>query len=62
MSKPKWKDAPDWANWLAQNADGGWCWFEKEPYASLGKNWIGGGMSTKVVVIDNWHDIIEKRP
>ena len=33
MSKPNWKDAPEWAMWLAM--DGGpnefWVWFENEP-------------------------------
>lgn len=32
--KPDWKDAPEWANWLAMDPDGGWCWFEKEPWYS----------------------------
>ena len=25
---PAWKDAPDWAQWLAQDSDGQWNWFE----------------------------------
>ena len=29
--KPNWKDAPDWANWLAMNEDGAWTWFEEKP-------------------------------
>jgi hypothetical protein len=29
--KPEWKDAPDWAQWLAMDADGTWFWFEVEP-------------------------------
>jgi len=28
---PSWKDAPDWANWLAQDSDGEWFWFEDKP-------------------------------
>lgn len=31
MSKPSWDDAPEWANWLAMDADGTWFWFEDEP-------------------------------
>ena len=27
-SHPRWKDAPDWANYLAQDANGIWYWFE----------------------------------
>lgn len=31
MSKPSWKDAPGWANWLAMDEDGTWFWYEAEP-------------------------------
>lgn len=31
MNKPDWKDAPEWAEWLAQDADGAWWWFQNEP-------------------------------
>ena len=31
MSKPDWKDAPEWANYLAMDADGEWCWYEYSP-------------------------------
>jgi len=33
MSKPDWKDAPDWAEWLSCDMDG-WTWFERKPYFS----------------------------
>jgi hypothetical protein len=29
--KPDWKDAPEWAQWLARSSDGNWTWFEFEP-------------------------------
>ncbi|QRI46348.1 hypothetical protein [Xanthomonas phage X2] len=29
--KPDWKDAPEWARYLAMDLDGRWCWFEHEP-------------------------------
>lgn len=29
--KPDWKDAPEWAQWLAMDADGAWYWYEKHP-------------------------------
>lgn len=29
---PNWKDAPDWANWLAQDGDGAWYWYEHPVY------------------------------
>lgn len=28
---PDMRDAPAWANWLAQNADGHWHWYEQQP-------------------------------
>lgn len=35
--KPDWKDAPDWAMWLAQDDDGEWGWFANEPILHDGK-------------------------
>lgn len=32
MDKPDWKGAPDWAQWLAMDRSGVWCWFVGEPY------------------------------
>jgi len=29
--KPEWKDAPKWANWLAQDANGDWYWYKEKP-------------------------------
>lgn len=33
--KPEWRDAPEWAMWLAMDERGKWCWFRGEPYKSL---------------------------
>ena len=30
-TKGKWADAPDWARWIAQSADGTWEWFSTKP-------------------------------
>ena len=30
-SKPDWGNAPDWAKWVAQSADGCWEWFSTKP-------------------------------
>lgn len=30
--KPDWKDAPEWAEWLAMDADGEWYWYSKKPF------------------------------
>lgn len=31
MDKPDWKDAPEWAAYLAMHENGEWMWFEHEP-------------------------------
>jgi hypothetical protein len=33
-NKPDWKDAPDWANHLAQDGNGGWWWYKNKPEPS----------------------------
>jgi hypothetical protein len=39
--KPDWKDAPDWANWLAMDADGTWVWFAARPeWSDWEDEWI----------------------
>lgn len=46
--KPEWKDAPEWANFLAMDDDGEWYWFEKRPVRStedyVGR-WVAKGRS-----------------
>lgn len=37
--KPKWKDAPEWAEYLCMDGDGMWSWFEAEPIW-YGDQWI----------------------
>lgn len=37
--KPDWKDAPEWARWLAMDADGDWFWFEDRPSCNR-KAWL----------------------
>ena len=39
MNKPQWKDAPEWAEWLAMDDDLKWFWFEVEPFVEHGR-WI----------------------
>jgi len=29
--KPDWKDAPEWARWLAMDDDGSWWWYSIRP-------------------------------
>lgn len=37
--KPDWKDAPEWAKFLAEDADGTWWWYEAEPEQGENGNW-----------------------
>lgn len=37
---PHWIDAPEWAQWLAQDEDGQWNWFQDKPEALACKEWI----------------------
>lgn len=34
-----WKDAPDWARWIAWDADGTAAYFEIEPFYEFGEQW-----------------------
>ena len=36
--KPDWKDAPEWANYLAQDKNGEWTWFSHKPKPEAQKN------------------------
>ena len=39
--KPDWNEAPDWAEFLAQDNDGSWYWFEEQPVLNrAGKKWV----------------------
>ena len=67
MSKPSWKNAPPWANWLAMDRDNGWWWYTLEP--RLFKNglfWVSQdreeliGFSTDNGI--DSADTLEKRP
>ena len=40
--KPDWKDAPEWANWLALDIEG-WQWFSVVPEFNIVDGWIDGG-------------------
>ena len=60
--KPDWKDAPDWAQYLAMDRDGAWYWHETEP-ACLNDFWhtvwqseLAGGHENE------WQYTLEGRP
>jgi len=63
--KPEWRypEAPDWANYLVQNGEGYWIWYEYEPvFNSEFETWhnVQGGRF-KYATYD-FRKSIEKRP
>jgi len=61
--KPDWNDAPESANWFAQDQDGPAYWYENEPArGSGGEYWIvTTGRSWRANVPD-WLESKEQRP
>lgn len=65
--KPDWKDAPEWARFLAQDSDGEWFWYENEPRPQHGHsgtwdNHLGGKVHNATVVWFPWEKTLERRP
>lgn len=64
--KPDWKDAPEWADYLAMDKFSRWFWFEGEIFIKMG-NWIyhgrhqlaGGPFYTYPI---HWKDTLDRRP
>lgn len=62
--KPDWKDAPEWANYVAMDSDGVWWWYRDEPYQE-GEFWTiytAQNEGTEPVDLINWRDSLEQRP
>lgn len=61
--KPDWKDAPEWAQWLAMDEDGTWRWHSGYLTTFHGK-WISGEQSQLAAKqeIPKWDDTAEMRP
>lgn len=65
---PSWDDAPEWANWLAQDSNGWWYWFEIEPYQEEACwNFGGDEEYDRIRAIDaipnpNWRNTLQSRP
>lgn len=65
--KPDWKDAPEWAQWLANDMSGDWYWFENKPRLSLRSClWMPEGgdcaFGEAGLYLPNWQDSLEGRP
>lgn len=64
QNKPSWNEAPEWANWLAQDNDGQWVWYKTKPLVE-GNEFDGGERLLGLdfgKVIGNWQDTLEQRP
>lgn len=67
LTKPLWGDAPEWAEWLAQDRDGSWCWYEQPPRRYV-DSWSLGGCHAKfarkgaVPEGHDWRQTLEQRP
>lgn len=64
MSKPIWDDAPEWANYLAMDSNGRWCWYENEPSKIYGDEWApcAGKIEEALSPYDAWENSLEPRP
>ena len=64
--KPDWKDAPEWAGYLAQDGEGGgWFWFAAEPiWDSCIEEWCPSDSDARhqQAVIPRPRGTLERRP
>jgi hypothetical protein len=65
--KPEWKDAPEWAKYLAMDEDGTWWWYEFEPKLGNGDIWLypdDGRMDEAEFTMKEyaWKETLEARP
>lgn len=62
--KPDWKDAPEWANYLAMDVDGQWHWYEAKPETHASDNgwWSVKGRMYFAGRGAAWMDTLEHRP
>jgi hypothetical protein len=69
MNKPDWKDAPEWARFLAMDENGQWFWFEDEPKC-IDDDYLwypqGNGRFVGCWTVPDsreaWKDSLEQRP
>jgi hypothetical protein len=61
--QPNWDDAPAWANWLAQDSNGGWYLYENKPVRGVAQ-WgrCDKRESVPFHVNPNWIETMQERP
>ena len=61
-----WVQAPNWANYRAQDRKGTWYWYQTKPeYNVLTDSWRcpeGGKVEVDYNAIPHWKDTLEGRP
>ena len=60
--KPDWKDAPEWANYLAMDEDGNWYWYESEPRPWSTYWGRTCGQTCLASESEDWTETLEQRP
>jgi len=61
MCKPQWKDAPDWANFMAQDENGRWFWYSERPLSRVDRWIVSLSGRLKAVPVINWEDSLQER-
>jgi hypothetical protein len=59
--KPDWATAPDWAQWVAQDDDGSWWWFQTEP-ENVDGLWVADGDEELALAAPDRSDTKESKP
>ncbi|MGL4755865.1 MAG: hypothetical protein ACRCXB_26205 [Aeromonadaceae bacterium] len=63
QNKPSWKDAPEWAEWLAQDKHGDWWWHNETTKTRISEfDSVGAKESNTGEVLGDWRDTLERRP
>jgi hypothetical protein len=68
QNKPSWNESPEWAEWLAQDYDGLWVFYENPVETSHNEWLVQDGFYGKIVrrekgeVLGDWRDTLERRP
>jgi hypothetical protein len=63
--KPDWKDAPEWAKFLAMDRNGEWHWYECEPNPdSYEDQWMTAERYSlaSTTILAEWESTLEPRP
>jgi hypothetical protein len=63
--KINWSKAPEWANYIAQDYDGSWAWFESRPRpCKMWEYWVETEGRVLAITPENpdWQDTLQERP